>query len=189
MRSGPGQALWPPLVLRLQPGPDTALLGMDNVGDLTLKEDFFFLGFPTHIWVLLSWRFLQHEMHCLSFWTSSSTSCSFPAREVLFTRRRPQPATLRTIPGHTRSLLLRSLEGAHVGSQVSLLFQLNAEERNSNLPMAHKDSRDSHGVDFLIALGQEKMSYWDRKEVTGDAKSPGIRCARTSGSRAVPAVT
>lgn len=72
---------------------------------------------------------------------------------------------------------------------MSLLFQLNAEERNSNLPMAHKDSRDSHGVDFLVALGQVKMSYRDRNEVTGDAKSPGIRCARTSGSRAVPAVT
>lgn len=47
-----------------------------------------------------------------------------------------------------------------MGSQVGF-FQLNAEERNSNLPMAHKDSRDSHGAALLIAPGQVKMSYWE----------------------------
>lgn len=55
---------------------------------------------------------------------------------------------------------LGQTEGANLGSQVGL-FQLNAEERNSNLPMAHKDSRDSHGAAFLIAPGQVKVSYWE----------------------------
>lgn len=104
-------------------------LGMDYAGESHLKRRLLLF------WALharLSGAVVEvftDEMHCLSFWTSSSTSCSFLTLEVLFLLRSPQLVTRHNTPGLTCALFLGSRGGSHWQSGgPSFLAECRGEE-------------------------------------------------------------
>lgn len=132
---------------------------MANAGDLTKKEPFLFLGFPTYLGsgvVIFVARDaflipLDFKVYRLQFLCHGIVHAQVPPAG--HTAHHPWLHQLPP-PGQP--------DGAHSGGQVGLPPQLKAEERHSNLLLAHRGLRDSYGVAFLTALGQLKGSY--RKE-------------------------
>lgn len=132
---------------------------MDNAGDLTEKEPFLFLGFPTYLGsgvvifvvrdaflIPLDFKVYRLQFLCHGIVHAQVPPASHTAHH-LWLRQLPPPG---------------QPDGAHSGGQVGLRPQLKAEEMHSNLLLAHRGLRDSYGVASLTALGQLKGSY--RKE-------------------------